>query len=85
MGRSKGPVKSAPKVPWRKVLYENREYPDNYTDSSFLQEMRKNVYVHSVTFREALLGAGRELLLVTCGIDTKLYLRVGIGSVSSEI
>lgn len=78
MGRSKGPVKSAPKVPWRKVLYENREYPDNYTDSSFLQEMRKNVYVHSVTFREALLGAGRVtnalcIVVLFCIVFVYLY------------
>jgi phosphatidylinositol glycan class C protein len=28
--------------PWRKVLYEEQDYPDNYVDKSFLEEMKKN-------------------------------------------
>ncbi|XP_034232430.1 phosphatidylinositol N-acetylglucosaminyltransferase subunit C [Thrips palmi] len=60
MARTKGSGKStAPKKPWKKILYGSREYPDNYTDSSFLQELRTNVHVHTVSFREAILGAGR--------------------------
>ena len=27
---------------WRKILYEDQGYPDNYTDKSFLHEMKKN-------------------------------------------
>lgn len=27
---------------WRKILYEEQDYPDNYVDASFLDEMRKN-------------------------------------------
>lgn len=27
---------------WRKVLYESQDYPDNYVDKSFLDEMKKN-------------------------------------------
>lgn len=27
---------------WRKVLYEDLGYPDNYVDKSFLEEMKKN-------------------------------------------
>lgn len=27
---------------WKKVLYINHGYPDNYTDESFLDEMKKN-------------------------------------------
>lgn len=27
---------------WRKILYEEQDYPDNYVDESFLDELRKN-------------------------------------------
>lgn len=30
------------KKPWRKVLYEDQGFPDNYVDKSFLDEMKKN-------------------------------------------
>lgn len=49
--------KPAPKKPWRKNLYENHGYPDNYTDISFLEEMKKNVNMREVTFTEAFLGS----------------------------
>ena len=30
------------KQKWKKLLYEQQEYEDNYVDSSFLDEMKKN-------------------------------------------
>ena len=30
------------KKSWRKILYERQDYPDNYVDASFLEEMKKN-------------------------------------------
>ncbi|XP_048376372.2 phosphatidylinositol N-acetylglucosaminyltransferase subunit C isoform X3 [Stegostoma tigrinum] len=30
---------------WKKVLYERQPFPDNFVDSSFLEELRKNIYV----------------------------------------
>ena len=30
------------KKPWKKVLYEDQGFPDNYVDRSFLEEMKKN-------------------------------------------
>ena len=30
------------KKPWKKILYEEQDYPDNYVDGSFLDELRKN-------------------------------------------
>lgn len=42
---------SASMKPWRKVLYEKQDYPDNYVDKSFLEELRKNVNtrIHSLS------------------------------------
>ncbi|KAH8379092.1 hypothetical protein KR009_003044 [Drosophila setifemur] len=42
--------------PWVKNLYSNREYPDNYTDASFLKDLRTNLHVRIYTYREALAG-----------------------------
>ena len=33
---------SKPQKPWRKILYEDQGYPDDYVDKSFLEELRKN-------------------------------------------
>lgn len=41
-------------VQWQKKLYENRGLPDNYTDDSFLEELRKNVKPNNVTLTEAV-------------------------------
>ena len=30
------------KKPWKKVLYEDQGFPDNYVARSFLEEMKKN-------------------------------------------
>jgi phosphatidylinositol glycan class C protein len=43
---------------WKKNLYENYGLPDNYSDDSFLEELRKNIKPNSVTVYEAItLGA----------------------------
>ncbi|XP_022215494.2 phosphatidylinositol N-acetylglucosaminyltransferase subunit C [Drosophila obscura] len=42
--------------PWVKNLYSNREYPDNYTDASFLEDLRTNLHVRIYTYREAIAG-----------------------------
>lgn len=79
MARNKVSAKSAPpKKPWKKILYGSREYPDNYTDKSFLQDLRKNVHVHTVSFREAILGAGRVtnaicVVVLFCIVYVYLY------------
>lgn len=41
-----------PKKPWKKNLYENLEYEDNYTDPSFLQDVRKNLNLRTYNFLE---------------------------------
>lgn len=52
---------------WKKNLYENRGYPDNYTDASFLEELKKNVHSRGVSYGEAIRGGGlvaRQLCIV---------------------
>lgn len=41
-------------LPWRKNLYETHGLPDNYTDSSFLEELRKNINPSNITTMEAI-------------------------------
>lgn len=68
------------KKPWRKNLYENEGYPDNYTDNSFLDEMKKNVNMHQKTLKEAILGAGlvtQEFCLVVMFVVSFTYLLNG--------
>ncbi|XP_023177173.1 phosphatidylinositol N-acetylglucosaminyltransferase subunit C [Drosophila hydei] len=43
--------------PWVKNLYSNREYPDNYTDVSFLKDLQTNLHVRLYTFGEAVAGS----------------------------
>lgn len=58
-------LKSAPgtgivrKQPWQKILYGNKDYPDNYTDPMFLNALRKNINVQVFKYSEAVLGATR--------------------------
>ncbi|XP_078073744.1 phosphatidylinositol N-acetylglucosaminyltransferase subunit C [Mustelus asterias] len=35
---------------WKKVLYERQPFPDNFVDGSFLEELRKNIYVRQYQF-----------------------------------
>ncbi|CAG4963635.1 unnamed protein product [Colias eurytheme] len=72
--RSKLTRDSIPKKPWVKNLYENRDYPDNYTDSKFLEHLRKNLYVEKVTLKEAVQGSFRVVLrLCLCVLYGVLY------------
>lgn len=47
---------STPKKPWKKNLYENRDYEDNYTDESFLKDLKKNYNLQQYTFLECFNG-----------------------------
>ncbi|KAG7312751.1 hypothetical protein JYU34_001128 [Plutella xylostella] len=62
--RTKIARKPTRKKPWVKNLYENREYPDNYTHSKFLEDLRKNLYVEKVTLTQAVVGSFRVALRV---------------------
>lgn len=45
--------------PWRKVLYEDQGYADNYTAPSFLAQLQRNKFVRIVSYSEAIYGASR--------------------------
>lgn len=45
------------RLPWQKTLYGNVGYPDNYTDTSFLQDLQRNKNVKIFTLTEAFSGA----------------------------
>ncbi|XP_017484703.1 PREDICTED: phosphatidylinositol N-acetylglucosaminyltransferase subunit C [Rhagoletis zephyria] len=51
---------------WRKSLYENADYDDNYTDPSFLKDLRTNLNVRFFTFEEAFKGVTRLNNQISC-------------------
>jgi len=54
------------KKPWEKNLYSNTEYEDNYTDSTFLKDLRTNINVRYFTYLEAVAGASLLNNQITC-------------------
>lgn len=56
---------NAKRKPWKKNLYENQGYEDNYTDPSFLKGLQKNINLKIFTFSEAFHGACRLSLQVS--------------------
>ncbi|EDO32752.1 predicted protein [Nematostella vectensis] len=44
--------------PWRKVLYEDQDYPDNHVDKSFLEEMKKNLHTRTYKLRDVIWESG---------------------------
>uniref|UniRef100_A0A336MYW8 CSON006625 protein n=1 Tax=Culicoides sonorensis TaxID=179676 RepID=A0A336MYW8_CULSO len=52
--------------PWKKNLYENQGYEDNYTDPSFLKELATNKDLKIFTYIEAVRGASRLVFQGSC-------------------
>jgi phosphatidylinositol glycan class C protein len=42
---------------WKKILYEDQGVPDNYVDDSFLEEMKKNLYIRTYDFWTVVRGS----------------------------
>ncbi|KAJ9589028.1 hypothetical protein L9F63_017672 [Diploptera punctata] len=62
---------------WKKNLYENVGYPDNYTDKTFLEELKKNVHAKEISPLNAVLGAGlvtQEICIVVLFVVIYVYL-----------
>ena len=53
---SSPPVNSSP-PPWRKVLYEQQPYPDNYTDKSYLASVLTNVNQVPLSFPQLVIDS----------------------------
>lgn len=65
---------------WKKNLYENTGYPDNYTDKTFLEELEKNVHITEISPLTAVLGAGlvtQEMCIVVFFVIVYVYLYNG--------
>ncbi|GLH10367.1 Phosphatidylinositol N-acetylglucosaminyltransferase subunit C [Gryllus bimaculatus] len=65
---------------WKKNLYENHGFLDNYTDTSFLEELRKNLNVKDSPLPTIILGAGRvthELCIIVLFTVIFVYLYNG--------
>ncbi|XP_063238533.1 phosphatidylinositol N-acetylglucosaminyltransferase subunit C [Bacillus rossius redtenbacheri] len=65
------------KVTWKKNLYENIGFPDNYTDVTFLENLRRNVNKVEITFLSAVCGAGlvtQEICSVILFVIVFMYL-----------
>lgn len=65
---------------WKKNLYENTDYPDNYTDKTFLEELKKNVHITEISPLTAVLGAGlvtQEMCIVVFFVIVYVYLYNG--------
>jgi len=55
-----------PKAPWKKNLYENREYEDNYTDESFLKDLKTNYNNQHYTFAQCFCGVTNVSQEISC-------------------
>lgn len=63
---------------WKKILYENQGFPDNYTDKTiFLRELKHNIGLQEVSFTDSMLGATllvQEFCTVIGFVITYIYL-----------
>ncbi|XP_071050113.1 phosphatidylinositol N-acetylglucosaminyltransferase subunit C [Onthophagus taurus] len=64
-------------VKWKKILYENQGFSDNYTDKTFLKDLRKNVNSQEIALKDCLLGASyliQELSIVVSFVLIYVFL-----------
>ena len=54
------------KKPWKKNLYENRDYEDNYTDESFLKDLKKNYNLKQYSLKECFYGVTKVSQEISC-------------------
>lgn len=68
-----------PIQPWRKLLWVQQPYPDNYVDESFLSQMKQNSHVQQYTFW-ALSSDSSGILAHLCTIAVFAIVFLGIYS-----
>lgn len=59
-------MSSKRKKPWRKILYENQGYEDNYTDESFLKDLKKNHNHQEYSLLECFSGVTNVSQEISC-------------------
>lgn len=59
-------METAARKPWKKNLYENRGYEDNYTDESFLKDLKTNSNLKDYTLGECLRGVTNVSQEISC-------------------
>ncbi|XP_065068472.1 phosphatidylinositol N-acetylglucosaminyltransferase subunit C-like isoform X2 [Rhopilema esculentum] len=76
------------KKPWRKILYEQQDYPDNYVDKSFLEEMKKNVNVRVYDLPTLVYESGivsQQLSSVCIFVSSFVYMDMNLVSPTSVL
>ncbi|CDH54091.1 phosphatidylinositol n-acetylglucosaminyltransferase subunit c [Lichtheimia corymbifera JMRC:FSU:9682] len=66
--------------PWRKLLWVKQNYPDNYVDSTFLDELQKNVNVRTYDYWKMVYESGvitQHISSVVIFIAVFIYLQMG--------
>ena len=66
---------------WKKVLYENQDVPDNYVHHTFLQDMRKNLFLREYDYKTLLIQTGsitQQINAVIVFIMSFVYLQSSI-------
>lgn len=63
---------------WQRLLYVKQDFPDNYVDTSFLQQMRRNVHVRplsfwTVVFETTAVSSQFSAVLLFVGVFMQLY------------
>ena len=71
---------------WQRLLYIKQDYPDNYTDSSFLQHMEKNVNVRRIEYGTVVLETvSVSLHISSILIFVAVFMQLYSGQLSSRI
>ncbi|XP_059149253.1 phosphatidylinositol N-acetylglucosaminyltransferase subunit C-like [Physella acuta] len=74
------------KRPWRKILYEEQDYPDNYVDRSFLEELRKNLHVCTYDYTTLLFeSTSITQQISSIGIFITMFFYMEDHSISAQI
>lgn len=71
---------NSPSIKWEKVLWKAQNFPDNYTDHTFLQELVINADVPKRDYWRVALGSAavtQQLCTVVAAVATPVHLRRG--------
>lgn len=66
---------------WKKLLYLRQPYPDNYTDSSFLDQLKRNTSVARYSYRKLFL----DFSLIAFYISLLLLVNVNFSGIYAQL